>query len=64
MTENTPNCVQCGRTGEEVPLITLNHKGESSWICPQHLPILIHNPQKLVGKLAGVENLSNEELDN
>jgi hypothetical protein len=27
------------------------------WICPQHLPLLIHNPQQLAGKLAGAENL-------
>jgi hypothetical protein len=60
MTENTPKCAQCGRTSEEVPLITLNYKDESSWICPQHLPVLIHKPQNLVGKLAGAENLSSE----
>jgi hypothetical protein len=27
------------------------------WICPQHLPVLIHDPAQLIGKLPGAENL-------
>jgi hypothetical protein len=27
------------------------------WICPQHMPILIHDPAQLVGKMPGAENL-------
>jgi hypothetical protein len=30
-------------------------------ICPQHLPVLIHNPQMLVGKLPGAEGLTPAE---
>lgn len=60
MTENTPKCAYCERTSDEVPLLNLKFKDEKSWICPQHLPILIHKPQNLVGLLPGVENLSSE----
>lgn len=60
MTEITPKCAQCGRTNNEVPLLVLNYQEDVSWICPQHLPILIHKPQNLVGKIPGVENLSSE----
>ncbi len=27
------------------------------WICPQHIPILIHDPSKLAGKLPGAEDM-------
>jgi hypothetical protein len=38
-------------------LIPLEYRGAQTWICPQHLPVLIHHPDQLVGKLAGAENL-------
>jgi len=60
MTENTPKCVQCERTSEEVPLMVIKYKDEKSWICPQHLPILIHKPHQLIGKLPGAEYLDFE----
>ncbi|MFN2153183.1 MAG: hypothetical protein ACK2T5_16375 [Anaerolineales bacterium] len=60
MSHQTPACAHCGRTSDEVPLMTLNFKDRVAWICPQHLPILIHKPQNLVGKVPGVENLSAE----
>ena len=61
MTEKSPRCVHCNRSSTEVPLVELKYKDEASWICPQHLPVLIHKPQKLIGKLPGAENLSDEE---
>lgn len=56
-----PSCVQCGRDSDEVPLVRLRYLDADAWICPQHLPILIHDPSKLVGKLGGVENLAPAE---
>jgi hexokinase len=53
----TPQCVACDRTGEQVPLITLDFRGKKFRICPQHLPMLIHDPQSLVGKLPGAEGM-------
>jgi hypothetical protein len=44
-------CIQCERTSEQVPLIRLEYKGSEYSICPEHLPILIHQPAKLEGKL-------------
>jgi hypothetical protein len=58
MNEKPPRCVVCERTKNEVPLITVNYKEDSYYICPQHLPVLIHNPEELTGKLPGAENLT------
>ena len=63
MTENLPKCVYCERDSHEVPLVALRFQDSEAWICPQHLPILIHKPQNLVGKLPGVENLTSEGHD-
>ena len=63
MTKNhllSPHCVQCERTSAEVPLLRLEFKNDVSYICPQHLPVLIHKPHHLVGKLPGAENLNDE----
>ena len=57
--KSTPaRCVQCERSSDEVPLVVLLYQGEQAWICPQHLPILIHRPDKLADKLPGAANLS------
>jgi hypothetical protein len=50
-------CLACGRTPDEIPLLTLAFKDTTYNICPQHLPILIHNPQALTGKLPGAEGM-------
>mgnify|MGYP006971771672 CR=1 FL=1 len=63
MTSTEPRCIHCERTDLEVPLIALRSQGVEAWICPQHLPILIHKPQNLVGKMPGAENLSAEDHD-
>jgi len=60
MTENLAKCVHCQRDSYEVPLVELRYQDQKAWICPQHLPILIHKPQVLTGKLPGVENLTSE----
>jgi hypothetical protein len=39
-------------------LIALHYQEKQYWICPQHFPILIHEPAQLVGKLPGAEKLS------
>ncbi len=50
-------CVACGREQSEVPLIRLEYRGGEFRICPQHLPVLIHDPGTLKGKLAGAETM-------
>lgn len=55
--QETTRCIACNRTQEEVPLITIAFRAKTYNICPQHLPILIHNPQRLTGLLPGAEGL-------
>lgn len=50
-------CVNCQRSVEQVPLLSLAHRNGPAYICPQCLPVLIHNPHLLTGKLSGVEHL-------
>jgi hypothetical protein len=58
---NPTVCLACGRTSQEVPLLTLDYQGSAIRICAQHLPILIHDPARLVGVLPGAENLAPSE---
>ena len=51
------HCLVCKRNDEIVPLVRVDYKGNSYWICPQHIPVLIHDPQSLEGLLPGAENM-------
>jgi hypothetical protein len=57
MTDSKPACIHCDRTSDQVPLVHLVFAGSDYYICPEHLPVLIHEPHQLTGKLPGVENL-------
>lgn len=48
-------CIVCKKTHNEIPLTSFDYKEMQFWICPQHLPILIHSPQKLADFLPGAE---------
>jgi hypothetical protein len=61
MPDNLPRCLRCQRSSNEVPLIRLEYQEEEHWICPQHLPILIHKPGQLTEQLPGAENFSTDE---
>jgi hypothetical protein len=50
-------CLECRRTRHETPLIRLEYQDQTYWICPEHLPILIHDPARLIGTLPGAERL-------
>ena len=50
-------CLLCERGVDETPLLNLEYRESGFRICPQHLPVLIHDPAQLIGKLAGAENL-------
>jgi len=60
MSQPPANCVYCRRSAEEVPLVALQHRGEQLWICPAHLPLLIHHPEKLADRLPGARNLTTD----
>lgn len=57
----TEVCVACGRRSDDVPLITFEFRGKRARICAQHLPVLIHDPGQLAGRLEGAETLSPAE---
>ncbi|HEX7568540.1 MAG TPA: hypothetical protein VF355_08250 [Anaerolineaceae bacterium] len=57
MTIQEPACIYCGLGSDQVPLVFFKYHNQDYWICPQHLPILIHEPSKLAGKLPDAEKL-------
>jgi hypothetical protein len=57
----TVQCLNCARTVEQVPLLTLTHRQGTAYICPQCLPVLIHQPQQLLNRLPGAEALQPHE---
>ncbi len=61
MVNDETGCLVCKRTSGEVPLVSFRYKGSGLWICPQHLPILIHDPSKLAEVLPGAETLAPAE---
>ena len=44
-------CLNCGASEMDRPLLSLRYQGKEVNICPQCMPILIHEPQKLEEKL-------------
>lgn len=50
-------CIVCSRKVTEVPLIRLEFGEQLFYICPQDLPVVIHQPHKLIGKLPGADKL-------
>lgn len=56
-TQKINHCLNCNVSENEIPLVNLSYSGKQVYICSSCLPVLIHNPQKLVGKLEGAENI-------
>lgn len=61
MNQQTKHCLVCEQTQEQIPLITLAYHNREYWICPQHLPMLIHQPQMLEGKLPGAAGMKSAD---
>ena len=56
--ENSPkNCLNCNRSENEIPLVTLTYSLKPAYICSHCLPLLIHHPEQLIGRLKGAENI-------
>lgn len=51
-------CVHCDRSEDEIPILRFHFLGEEKSICSSCLPILLHRPDRLVGRLIGAENIS------
>lgn len=58
MEQESPRCLFCERTSQQVPVLTLKYQDQEYAICPEHLPILIHKPHLLAGKLPGADQLT------
>ncbi|MGA7837776.1 MAG: hypothetical protein WB996_07400 [Ignavibacteriaceae bacterium] len=59
MIENTAlkTCLNCNASENEIPLVNLAYSGKPAFICSCCLPLLIHQPERLVGKLERAENI-------
>ncbi len=57
MPDFTPTCIVCQQTDDDVPVIAFRFRGADLWICSQHIPTLIHSPQKLADILPGAGRL-------
>jgi hypothetical protein len=51
-------CLNCERAETDIPLVALRYEGREAWICSQCLPILIHQPQRLVGRLDKADTIT------
>ena len=56
-------CLNCCRNSNEIPLLTIEFRGEEYKLCPQCLPVMIHKPQNLAGKLPGAESFEPAKHD-
>ena len=56
MNDSAAVCLVCESGSDRVPLISMQYRGGMIHICPQHLPIIIHDPGQLVGLVTGAEN--------
>jgi len=50
-------CLNCNRSENEIPLVTLTYSAKPAYICSHCLPLLIHHPEQLIGRLKGAENI-------
>ncbi|MBP8793296.1 MAG: hypothetical protein KBE41_13175 [Lutibacter sp.] len=48
-------CIVCKTPSTEIPVTKFYYKDSEFYICPQHIPVIIHKPQDLVGILEGAD---------
>jgi len=56
-------CIHCGKDDNQVPLVLFSYKGKDLRICTEHLPVLIHDPAELTGKLPDMDKLNPVDTD-
>jgi hypothetical protein len=56
-------CLNCNRSENEIPLVTLQYQGAQVFICSQCFPMLIHSPAKLAGKLKDADKIQSADHD-
>jgi hypothetical protein len=50
-------CLVCQKNQDEAPVTEFHYKNSSFFICAQHMPVLIHNPQQLIGLLPDADKM-------
>ena len=64
MTEDkTISCIHCGQDDSQVPLVVFYYQDKEHYICTEHLPVLIHTPAKLTGKLPDMDKINPVDHD-
>ena len=48
-------CIICKKDEDTIPLVKFDYKQTHFWICPQHIPVIIHDPTQLAGLLPDAE---------
>ncbi len=56
-------CIYCRRTESQVPLVTWRYRGQEFFLCPEHLPFLIHAPEELAELLPSLPGAPDTTLD-
>jgi len=56
-------CLNCQKSEQEIPLVTLQYQGQEVYLCSQCFPTLIHSPSKLAGKIEGADKLPPADHD-
>ena len=55
-TDNTTHkCINCNKEETKVPLVSIRFSNNSTWICTQCLPTLIHDPNRLSDKFNNMD---------
>ncbi|REE83263.1 hypothetical protein BX611_0550 [Lutibacter oceani] len=49
-------CLVCKKAATEIPVTKFYYQESEFYICPQHMPTIIHNPQELIGLLDGADS--------
>lgn len=55
--KSVKKCLSCNRSENDIPLVTLSYSSKPAYICSYCLPLLIHHPEQLIGRLAGAEKI-------
>jgi len=50
-------CLNCHKSEQEIPLVTLQYLSQPVYICSQCFPTLIHSPAKLAGKIKDADKI-------
>lgn len=61
--EKRITCLRCERSDQDVPILRIVFRGGEAAICTSCLPVLIHKPEQLIGRLEGAEAIEASDHD-